>query len=83
MQLKIKEKEKMVSFELSLIQQKFRKLSDLDESRKTDVMKEDEKGLLDSYISLVNEKSELSLQLDSHNQRLQMMNIFRSMGSIP
>ena len=70
MQLNIKEKEKIVSFELGRIQQKLQNLSDLDDSRKTDAMKEEEKKLLDSLLALVNKKNELVLQLDSQERAI-------------
>ena len=70
MQLNIKEKEKIVSFELIRTQEKLQSYSDIDESRKTDAMKEEEKRLLDSLVSLVNKKNELVLQLDSQERAI-------------
>ena len=70
MQLNIKEKEKIVSFELGRIQQQLQSFSGLDESRKTDAMKEEEQKLIESHVSLVNKKNELVLQLDAQERAI-------------
>ena len=70
MQLNIKEKEKIANFELERIQRKLQSFSNLDESRKTDAMRDEEKDLLDSLVALVNKKNELVLHLDSQEKAI-------------
>ena len=70
MQLNINEKEKIASYDLERIQAKLQKFTDLDESRKTDAMREEEKELLDSLVALVNKKNELVLQLHSQEEAI-------------
>ena len=70
MQLNINEEEKIASYDLERIQEKLQRFTDLDESRKTDAMKEEEKGLLDSLVALVNKKNELVLQLHSQEEAI-------------
>ena len=70
MQLNINEKEKIASYDLERIQTKLQKFTDLDESRKTDAMREEEKELLDSLVALVNKKNELVLQLHSQEEAI-------------
>jgi hypothetical protein len=70
MQLNIKEKEKIASYELGRIQQKLQSFNGLDESRKTDAMKEEEQKLIESHVALVNKKNELVLQLDTQERAI-------------
>ena len=70
MQLNIKEKEKIVSYDLDRIQQKLQTFNGLDDSRKTDAMKEEEQKLIESHVALVNKKNELVLQLDTQEQAI-------------
>ena len=70
MQLNIREKEKIVSYDLSRIQHKLQSFNGLDESRKTDAMKDEEQKLIESHVALVNKKNELVLQLDTQEQAI-------------
>ena len=70
MQLNIKEQEKIVGFELGGIQKKLLNFSNLEESRKTDAMREEEKKLIDAHVILVNKKNELVLQLDAQERAI-------------
>ena len=66
----IREKEKIVSYDLSRIQHKLQSFNGLDDSRKTDAMKDEEQKLIESHVALVNKKNELVLQLDTQEQAI-------------
>lgn len=68
MQLNIAEKERAIEHEKDKLQRQLQKFSDLDESQKTEAMRQEEECLLQRYVEAVNEKNELVHDLDSQEK---------------
>ena len=70
MQLNIAEKERAIEHKKERLQRQLQKFSDLDESRKTEAMRQEEEALLQQYVEAVNEKNELVHDLDSQEKMI-------------
>ena len=71
MQLNIEKQMKETTYEINKINLKLQKFSVLDESQKTEVMKNQEQELVSELLTLVNKKDELVLHLDSQEKAIE------------